>query len=145
MCIYKFSKCQFCLPVSSGVIVHMQNRFISRSMPNSILQCSAFFEKWLPSKPVSLFCILSFSLLFISLSDTDSSQVKETFIPRATAVHLISEYTSDSDSEPSRTVQIPSLTFNRELRNAAELSKKMSRWLKDALGSFLFFTLLFVH
>jgi hypothetical protein len=64
---------------------------------------------------------------------SDASKVRESFISRPAALALADEDTQDiNDSVVS--VTLPPITFDSSIQDMVLLGKKMSQWLKQAIG-----------
>jgi hypothetical protein len=66
---------------------------------------------------------------------SDASNVRESFISRPAALALADEDTQDAnDSVVSPVVTLPAITFDSSIQDMVLLGKKMSQWLKQAIG-----------
>jgi hypothetical protein len=64
---------------------------------------------------------------------SDASKVRESFISRPAALALADEDTQDTN-DTVVSVTLPPITFDASTQDMVLLGKKMSQWLKQAIG-----------
>ena len=125
----------YCLLVLNVERVPITSPFILRLMHKTTQRCKQFTVKLLRSKEVSSF--LSASLRLIDCSpETDAFNVSQAFVSRAEVLALADDAQSDAEDHPTPSVPLPPLTFKKDSKVGPDLSRKMTKWVKQALGKY---------